>query len=56
MKSRIVDDAPGRRALYERLLYALQGEKDPWQECVKGAAAQEFQPIRLAPQREPAEA
>ena len=56
VKSRIVDDAPGRRALYERLLYALQGEKDPWQECVKGAAAQEFQPIRLAPQREPAEA
>lgn len=55
VKSRIVDDPPGRRALYERLLYALQGEKDPWQACVQGAAAHEFQPVHIAPQHEAAQ-
>lgn len=29
-KSRIVEDAADRKALYQRLLYALSGEKDPW--------------------------
>ncbi|MBL8541359.1 MAG: NAD(P)/FAD-dependent oxidoreductase [Betaproteobacteria bacterium] len=46
VKSRILDDAEGRKALYERLLYAVSGEKDPWKERVQeGAARQEFEPL-----------
>ena len=30
IRQRVVQDAASRRALYERLLYALQGAKDPW--------------------------
>ena len=30
VKQRIVDDAEGRQALWERLQFALQGEPDPW--------------------------
>jgi nitrite reductase (NADH) large subunit len=30
VKAAIVDDTPRRKALYERLLFALQGEPDPW--------------------------
>ncbi|MEW5888277.1 MAG: nitrite reductase large subunit NirB [Pseudomonadota bacterium] len=47
VKKRIVDDDAGRRALYERLLYALQDERDPWAERVRGLAAAEFQPIKF---------
>jgi len=47
VKKRIVADAAGRLALYERLKDALRDEKDPWQERVHGAAAREFVPIRL---------
>ena len=32
VKRRIVDDAEGRRALWERLQFALTGEPDPWHE------------------------
>ncbi|MEC5399624.1 nitrite reductase large subunit NirB [Uliginosibacterium sp. H1] len=32
VKSKVVDDADNRKALYERLLYALQDYKDPWLE------------------------
>ncbi len=32
IKKRVVDDAPNRAALYERLLFALQGYVDPWLE------------------------
>jgi nitrite reductase (NADH) large subunit len=45
VKKRVVDDAGDRRALYERLLYALQGEKDPWKENSQGAKAREFEEI-----------
>ena len=31
----MVDDATNRKALYERLLYALQGYEDPWLERVR---------------------
>ncbi|MBL8512663.1 MAG: NAD(P)/FAD-dependent oxidoreductase, partial [Betaproteobacteria bacterium] len=31
-KSRVVDDAENRRALWERLQFALDGEPDPWHE------------------------
>jgi nitrite reductase (NADH) large subunit len=30
VKQRVVEDAPGRKALWERLLFALDGEPDPW--------------------------
>jgi nitrite reductase (NADH) large subunit len=42
VKKKILDDPEGRKALYQRLLYALSGEVDPWQARVKGAAAQEY--------------
>ncbi len=32
VKKLVVEDADNRRALYERLLYALKDYKDPWQE------------------------
>jgi len=43
VKKRVVEDAEGRTALYERLLYAVSGEKDPWKERVKeGVASHEY--------------
>jgi nitrite reductase (NADH) large subunit len=30
VKKRIVDDAAGRKALWEQLQFALDGEPDPW--------------------------
>ena len=30
VKRKVVDDAEGRRALWERLQFALDGEPDPW--------------------------
>jgi nitrite reductase (NADH) large subunit len=35
VKRRIVDDAPGRKALWAQLQYALDGEPDPWFEFDK---------------------
>jgi nitrite reductase (NADH) large subunit len=43
VKQRIVEDAAGRKALYARLRYALQGEPDPWQQRAAGADAREFE-------------
>ncbi|MFY9329592.1 MAG: nitrite reductase large subunit NirB [Georgfuchsia sp.] len=37
-KKAVVEDAANRKALYERLLFALQGYEDPWQEAVKKPA------------------
>jgi len=42
IKQRVLDDAEGRQALYERCLYALQQEDDPWAERVAGKEAHEF--------------
>ncbi|HMM73178.1 MAG TPA: nitrite reductase large subunit, partial [Rhodocyclaceae bacterium] len=47
VKRQIVDDAAQRKALYERLLYALQNYRDPWDERAQGQAAHEFIPIRV---------
>ncbi|HEY3326727.1 MAG TPA: nitrite reductase large subunit NirB [Novimethylophilus sp.] len=48
VKKHIVEDAEGRRALYERLLYAVQGTPDPWaQRTVQGEARREFEPISV---------
>jgi nitrite reductase (NADH) large subunit len=35
VKKRVLDDAEGRRALHERLQFALDGEPDPWHEIAK---------------------
>ena len=44
VKKRILDDAEGRKALYERLLYAVSGEKDPWKErAQEGVQKHEFE-------------
>ena len=37
VKRRILDDAAGRRALWERLQFSLEGEPDPWFEATKAA-------------------
>ncbi len=44
VKSKVVDDAANRKALYERLLYALRDYKDPWAErAVKSELSREFE-------------
>ena len=47
VKRRVIEDSEGRKALYARLLYALQGEKDPWQERAHGAARHEFEALTV---------
>jgi nitrite reductase (NADH) large subunit len=48
VKKRILDDAEGRKALYERLKFSLQGEKDPWQERAdKKADKHEFETLSI---------
>ena len=44
VKRRILEDSEGRKTLYQRLLYALSIEKDPWHErAVEGVAKHEFE-------------
>lgn len=47
VKAQVVDDQENRKALHERLLYALQGEPDPWAEITQGPRRKEFIPITL---------
>jgi len=48
VKKRIVEDAEGRKAAYDRLLYALQGSVDPWAERVKNRDAhKEYETITV---------
>ncbi|MDT7848172.1 nitrite reductase large subunit NirB [Methylophilus sp. VKM B-3414] len=48
VKKRILEDAEGRKAAYERLLYALQGAVDPWAERVhQRDAHKEFDTITV---------
>jgi nitrite reductase (NADH) large subunit len=47
VKKRVVEDAGNRLALYQRLLFALQDEKDPWVERAKGPAVREFEEIAI---------
>jgi len=46
VKARVLDDAANRKALWERLQFALDGEPDPWFEFGK-AAVDERQFSRL---------
>jgi nitrite reductase (NADH) large subunit len=46
VKKKILDDSENRRALYERLLFALSVEKDPWVERAKeGKLVHEFETV-----------
>ena len=46
VKKKILDDAEGRRALYERLIFALSVEKDPWIERAhEGKLKHEFETV-----------
>ncbi|HEY8084834.1 MAG TPA: nitrite reductase large subunit NirB [Methylophilaceae bacterium] len=48
VKKHIVEDNEGRKALFDRLLYALQGATDPWADRVKDAEKRSaFEPITL---------
>lgn len=48
VKKRVLEDAEGRKAAYERLLYALQGAVDPWAERVqKRDEHKEFETISV---------
>jgi nitrite reductase (NADH) large subunit len=47
VKKRILDDAEGRKALWEQLQFALDGEPDPWFEFSKAAVdTRQFVPIK----------
>jgi nitrite reductase (NADH) large subunit len=46
VRRRVVDDAAGRRALWDRLRYALDGEPDPWFEFEKAQLdLRQFHPV-----------
>jgi nitrite reductase (NADH) large subunit len=46
VKKKILDDAEGRKALWERLQFALDGEPDPWFEFDKAAVdTRQFTPV-----------
>jgi nitrite reductase (NADH) large subunit len=46
VKKKILDDAPGRRALWERLQFSLEGEPDPWFDFDKARVdLRQFQPV-----------
>jgi nitrite reductase (NADH) large subunit len=47
VKKQIVDDAAGRRRLWERLQFSLDGEPDPWFEHAKAKVdLRQFEPVR----------
>jgi len=45
VKRRVLEDEAGRKALYARLRYALEGEKDPWEERAQGVDRREFEAL-----------
>ncbi|MGI4815158.1 MAG: nitrite reductase large subunit NirB [Janthinobacterium lividum] len=47
VKKKVVEDAANRRALFERLMYALEGLKDPWAARVNGERRQEYIPLKV---------
>ena len=57
VKKKIVDDADGRRALWERLQFALDGEPDPWHEMERANVdARQFVPLAPAAAKSRADA
>ena len=47
IKAQVVDDANNRKALFERLMFALEGLPDPWAARIAGAQRHEYQPLKL---------
>jgi nitrite reductase (NADH) large subunit len=48
VKRKILDDAPGRQALWERLQFALDGEPDPWFEHERAQVdLRQFTPVAM---------
>jgi nitrite reductase (NADH) large subunit len=47
IRKRVVEDAANRQALFERLLFALEGLPDPWAARIAGEKPREYQPLRL---------
>jgi nitrite reductase (NADH) large subunit len=48
VKAKVVSDAESRKALFDRLMYSLSGEKDPWGEIVANAdKRKQFEPLRV---------
>ena len=47
VKQKVVDDAANRKALYERLLYSLEGLPDPWEARIGGVQKQEYIPLKI---------
>jgi nitrite reductase (NADH) large subunit len=48
VKKKILDDAAGRKALWERLQFSLDGEPDPWFEFEKAQVdLRQFQPVAM---------
>ncbi len=46
IKRRVVEDAPGRKALHQRFLASqVLAQVDPWKERASGAQAHEFEPL-----------
>jgi len=52
VKKRVLEDPAGRKALHERLLFALVGQPDPWAVRAQGVARSEF--ASFEPVKEPA--
>ena len=49
VKSRILEDAEGRKALYGRFLYSQRfAQTDPWKERADGFAVHEYTPLKIA--------
>lgn len=49
VKKKILDDAAGRKALWERLQFALDGEPDPWFESAQASVdVRQFAPLAVA--------
>ncbi len=48
VKKLVLDDAANRKALYERLLFALQDYEDPWKEhAQKPELRRAFEPLSV---------
>lgn len=50
VKAKVLDDAEGRKRLWERLQFSLDGEPDPWFELTEAQVdLRQFQPVLTAP-------
>eukprot|EP01035_Chromulina_nebulosa_P030674 gene30674-40783_t len=50
VKAKVLDDAEGRKRLWERLQFSLDGEPDPWFELTEAQVdVRQFQPVLTAP-------